>query len=122
MNTENLEHNMNLEAEEDITSAKEDDSDEEVKFGRHKVGKRNLTQLDNIALASIRYGVDDRPTAAIVSATLVDFGVITKDDQQMVTDQFKIRRAKERVMSMQQEAGEKKNLKEKIQYIFFDGR
>ena len=88
VNTENLEYNMTLEAEEDLTSPKEDESDEEVKFGRHKVGKRNLTQLDNIALASIRYGVDDRPTAAIVSATLVDFGVITKDDQQIGNTPF----------------------------------
>ena len=40
--------------------------------------KRNLTKLPNLASVCDRYGVSNYAAAAIASATLLDYGIITK--------------------------------------------
>ena len=84
--------------------------------------KYNMTKIPNIALASIRYGVEDRPTAAIVTATLQDYALITKEDCSQVVDPSKIRRWKQKVMKEKQCSDEEKNKEDIVNCIFFDGR
>ena len=84
--------------------------------------KNNMTKIPNIALASVRYGVEDRPTAAIVTATLQDYGIITEEDCSQVVDPSKIRRWKTKVMVEHQCSGEIENQEDKVMCLFFDGR
>ena len=84
--------------------------------------KYNTLEIPNIAMQSIRYGVSLRATAAIATSAFIDAGLITKDDQSLVIDHSKVKRAQEKIMlSLDQEFDEfcKKG---GIECIFFDGR
>ena len=57
---------------------------------------RNYHDLSHVAREAMRWpGASDRMVASIVTATLIDYGIVTEADQTNVADQFKIRRAKE---------------------------
>ena len=60
--------------------------------------KKNYDEIPNIALASVRYGIGLRPTAAIATAALIDAGIITEDDTSKVIDKNKVKRAQEKLM------------------------
>lgn len=55
---------------------------------------RNFLQLTNLPSVLDRYKISDRVGAAIASATLLDVGIINKEDQSKIIDQSKIRRAR----------------------------
>ena len=57
----------------------------------------NTKEIRNVALASIRYGISSRATAAITTAAWVDGGLITKDDTKLVVDHNKVVRAQDRL-------------------------
>lgn len=59
-------------------------------------GKHNNVKLHEVAIVADRYGVSDRATAALVSATLVDFKIVTPENQSQVVDRNKIRRHRKR--------------------------
>ena len=63
--------------------------------------QKNYDEIPNIALASVRYGIGLRPTAAIPTATLIDAGIITEDNTSKVTskviDKNKVKRAQEKL-------------------------
>ena len=42
--------------------------------------KRNMTNIRNVVMASIRFGVSANATAAVANATLLDHGIINKED------------------------------------------
>ncbi|KAI6651413.1 hypothetical protein LOD99_5220 [Oopsacas minuta] len=71
-------------------------------------------------MAADRYGVSNRATAAIVTATLIDFGLITPEDQNIVTDKNKVARARQKYRNQIQH----KEMVEVIDVtgIYFDGR
>ena len=71
-------------------------------------------------MAADRYGVSNRATAAIATATLIDFGLITPEDQNLVTDENKVARARQKYRSQLQS----KELVEinAVTSIYFDGR
>ena len=75
-----------------------------------------------MALASIRYGIGSRPTAAITTAAWIDAGLITENDTKLVVDHHKVVRAQEKVMSQLNEEFEKMTQSESISCILFDGR
>ena len=79
--------------------------------------KRNLPSL---ARACDRVGVSDRAAAAIVSAVLQDFGLISTEDLQDVVDKNKIRRARHRKRKILQ--GMDTNTDEALHSLYFDGR
>ena len=83
---------------------------------------RNYDSIRNTAIASIRYGVGLRPTAAIATAALVDAGLITKDNTIKIIDKNKGKRAKEKVMSEMEEEFLSSLKKKGVSCIFFDGR
>ena len=60
---------------------------------------RNMQDLSHVAREAMRWpGASDRMVASIVTATLVDFGVVTEEDKTKIVDQHKIRRAKDKLM------------------------
>jgi len=76
--------------------------------------KQNLNPpLTNIALQADGFGLSDRATAAIVSATLVDFGFTNCGP----IDRSKIRRERKKFRESLQQ-----NLSEKHLGLYFDGR
>uniref|UniRef100_UPI00358F4F97 uncharacterized protein n=1 Tax=Myxine glutinosa TaxID=7769 RepID=UPI00358F4F97 len=61
--------------------------------------QKNYDEIPNIALASVRYGIGLRPTAAIATAALIDAGIITEDNTSKVIDKNKVNRAQEKLMT-----------------------
>ncbi|KAL3065619.1 hypothetical protein OYC64_015720 [Pagothenia borchgrevinki] len=55
--------------------------------------QKNYDDIPNIALASVRYGIGLRPTAALIGA-----GIITEDNTSKVIDKNKVKRAQEKLM------------------------
>ncbi|KAK1886299.1 3-deoxy-D-manno-octulosonic acid kinase [Dissostichus eleginoides] len=77
----------------------------------------------NYALASVRYGIGLRPTAAIATAALIDAGIITEDNTSKVIDKNKVKRAQEKLMrELGEEFEEKCREMGGISCILFDGR
>lgn len=54
---------------------------------------RNMIPIPTIAIQADRYGVSNRAAAAIITPALVDYGIITSDDQNNVIDHHKYWRA-----------------------------
>jgi hypothetical protein len=79
--------------------------------------KRDLPAL---ARACDRVGVSDRAAAAIASAVLEDFGMISPEDSQNVVDKNKIRRARQRKRRILQEVAVSND--EQLRSLYFDGR
>ena len=53
--------------------------------------------LPNLAMQADRFGVSDRAAAALATATLIDVGMIKKDDDRLVIDRSKVRRERQKV-------------------------
>ena len=110
----------------DDTTVEEDETEEAgpSSVSEHEIppstSSRNNMRIDNIALASIRYGVSATATAAIATAALQDARVITTEDTSRVIDRSKVARAKSRMMKETQlETATSEN---DIPCVFFDGR
>lgn len=110
----------------DDTTVEEDETEEAgpSSVSEHEIppstSSRNNMRIDNIALASIRYGVSATATAAIATAALQDARVITTEDTSRVIDRSKVARAKSRMMKETQlETATSEN---DILCVFFDGR
>ena len=70
----------------------------------------------------MRRGVSDRTTAALVTAALIDFGIITADDHSSVVDRQKIRREKEKFRKNINEEEEERISDDVIEGMYFDGK
>lgn len=78
----------------------------------------NRVELNEVSKAADRYSISDRAAAAIATATLIDFGMITSNDTHLIIDRNKIRRSREKVRTNQMQ-----NLSfDGIQALYFDGR
>ena len=82
--------------------------------------KRNLTKLPTLASVCDRYGVSNCANAAIASATLFDYAIITKVDKSQIIGPQKLGDERRRCREERQEA-ELANLKEFIS-LYFDGK
>ena len=82
--------------------------------------KRNLTKLPTLASVCDRYDVSNYAGAAIVSATLVDYAIITKVDESQVIGPQKLGEERRRCREERREA-ELANLK-KLTSLYFDGK
>ena len=102
----------------DEVSSSSTSSGEEYHSRYDKHTTRNTRNIDNIAKASIRYGVSTRATAAIATAAWIDAGIITTDQQDLVIDHNRLQRAKDRLQKKETSA----EIDDNIQCIFFDGR
>ena len=81
---------------------------------------RNLTKLLTLASVCNRYGVSNYAGAAIASAMLVDYAIITKVDNSQVIGPQKLRDERRQCREESQEA-ELANLKE-LTSLYFDGK
>ena len=70
----------------------------------------------------MRRDVSDRAVAAIVTATLIDFGIITSEDKSAVVDRQRIRREKEKVRKEVNQREESRINDDVIEGIYFDGK
>lgn len=78
----------------------------------------NMVELNEVSKAADRYSISDRAAAAIATATLIDFGLISANDNQLIIDRNKIRRSREKIRTRQMQ-----NLSfDGIQALYFDGR
>ena len=57
----------------------------------------NSKNLDNLAVICDRYKVSDRAGAAIANAVLQNYDVITSEDNDLVIDKNKLRRARDSI-------------------------
>jgi len=81
---------------------------------------RNTTPIPTIAMESERYGVSNRAAAAIGTAVLVDYGVISAADKTNIIDPKKIWRAREQLRKSLRKTAEEEQ--EEIIAVFFDGK
>ena len=88
----------------------------------HKSHTRNTKKIRNIAMASVRFGVSANATAAIANAALLDFDLISSDNNNLVIDAMKVQRAKDKLHTELQEKSAIKYREEPIICILFDGR
>lgn len=78
----------------------------------------NTVKLHEVAIIADRYNISDRAAAAIATATLIDFGIISKDDTRLAVDKSKVRRYRKKVRDTQVD-----NVSfEGLEGLYFDGR
>jgi hypothetical protein len=83
--------------------------------------KQMRRTLPKLAKICDRFGSTSRAGAAIATAVLEDFGIVTKDDRSNVIDQYKLRR--ERAASRTRSLSVQRNdIIPDIQTLYFDGR
>ena len=81
---------------------------------------QNRMRLPTLAMACERFQVSDRAGAAIASAVLVNYGVITADQRENVIDKNKLRAAITRLRKETKK--DEENKFEQVKGIGFDGR
>jgi len=79
---------------------------------------RNNTELTQLAKVCERYGVSNTAAAAIATATLMDYGIVTENDKSQVIDSKKVWRSREKIRNKLRSSLTNINLKG----IFFDGK
>ena len=77
-----------------------------------------MRDLPHVAEACFRTGISDRDAALLVNAALIDYKVITPENEEDVVVKTKIRREKEKVVKKI----EKDSSREKLKSLYFDGR
>lgn len=79
--------------------------------------KSNSLEFNTVALVSDRYGLSHTATAAVVSSTLQDIGLLNSTNKELVVDRCKIKRARQ---SLRKKL--KYPQKKTVSALFFDGR
>lgn len=80
--------------------------------------EKNMTPIPTVALQADRYGISNAAAAAISTATLVDYAIISPDDKNNIIDPNKVYRARKMLRCKLKEA----TVDEDTVAIFFDGR
>ena len=73
-------------------------------------------------MAFIRFGVSANATAAVANTTLLDHGIINKEDTTRVFDSMKVQRAMDPLQTELQEEAAIRYQEKSIICILFDGR
>ena len=81
---------------------------------------RNIVSIPTVALEADRFNVSNRATAAICTATLIDYGIVSPDDVTNVVDKQKVWRARQQIRNQLKESTS--NEEDKIIGLFFDGK
>ena len=97
----------------------DDDDDVDDWTDAFQQQNRNMVPIPTIALEADRYGVSNRAAAAISTATLVDYGIISLEDQINIVDPHKVWRA--RLQLRRAIRATPINNEEEIMAIVFDG-
>ena len=75
------------------------DPAETEEFETQIVNERNYTDLTNLDVAAIRFEVSDAAAAAIATASLIDYGIVTQNKMSQIITEYKIFCEKTRVAS-----------------------
>ena len=111
-------------SDDDIDS--DDDSDPEYvpciefTFNGQKMSSRNMVSLRAIAIIADKYEMSDREVACLVTATLVDFGLVSEEHCHLVVDRMKVRRAREKLR--EESKGERNDNAKTITAFLADGK
>ena len=84
--------------------------------------KYNTMDIPTVALASMRHHTGMRETAEIATAALIDAGVVTEDDTNLVIDHSKVKRAQERLAKELESKFDEKIKRDGVDCLLFDGR
>ena len=84
--------------------------------------ERNMTKLPTVARECDRYGVSNTAGAAIATAALVDYGIITASNSTAVIDRCKLRRERERLRTNLFKACSRSMSASGPLSLYFDGR
>ena len=95
-----------------------DSSEEQISEEEDRA--QNRTALANLARACDRYNISDRAGAAVASAALKDFGLISSDDKTNVIDRHKLRRERDRYRQAIRQ--DEESLFAQVESIYVDGR
>ena len=80
----------------------EDENESDTEFvseTRIRSKDQNRTNFPKVAAVSMQYGVSNRATAAIVTAAMVDLGLVTEEDTSMIIDHHKVAREMKKLMT-----------------------
>lgn len=108
-----------------VQRASESESDDDIPLAalqakiRYQRQRRNSRKLPTLARACDRHGVSDRAAAAIASAVLEDFGILSKEDCFNVIDRNKVRRSRQTKRTAAQKIGHEGEF---LRSLYFDGR
>ena len=83
---------------------------------------KNLTEIPTVARECDRYNVSNAAGAAIATATLIDYGLISPDDTTLIIDRCKLRRQRERLRTNLCEDAMQSLSERGPLALFFDGR
>jgi hypothetical protein len=78
--------------------------------------------LPNLVKEADRFGISDRATAALATAVLVDFGIVTNENRSNVIDKNKIRRERNKMREKLKNKSKKSDTMNEITSVYFDGR
>ena len=84
--------------------------------------KQNRLHFPLTIKAGVRFGCTSRGLAAITTSTLVDLGIVTKNDPHLRVDKSKVEREKERVIKQLVEEASEDLKVNKVDCILFDGK
>ena len=84
--------------------------------------KQNRLHFPLTIKAGVRFGCTSRGLAAITTSTLVDLGIVTKNDPHLIVDKSKVEREKERVIKQLVEEASEDLKVNKVDCILFDGK
>jgi len=72
-------------------SSRSGDDDSEIELSEY----RNLTPIPTVASEADSYGITNRAEAAISTAALIDYGIITSDYNMIITDHHNVWRTRQ---------------------------
>ena len=98
------------------------DSDDKYKSESESESSRNMMQFPTVARECDRYNVSDTAGAAIATATLIDYGIIKKQERSSIIDRCKLRRQRQLLRARLSEEAKTSLLEVSPKSIFFDGR
>ena len=84
------------------------------------LGTQNRHRWKNAALACDRYGLSDRAGASVITATLIDCGCVTPEDQSKVVSHKKLHH--ERHLARQEQQQRELQGRENVISYYFDGK
>lgn len=94
---------------------------QKLKISTSSTHNQNRIEFKETALTSQRYNISNRATAALVTSSLIDVGLITKNETKLITDKNKIVREKRKTQTVLKKLAETCGNNE-YQGIYFDGR
>ena len=105
---------------ESTSSSEREETEETNDDWRALEVQRNTKPIPTVALEAERFGVSNRGAAAIATAALIDYGVVSVSDKTNIIDPKKIWRAREHLRERLKKTAEENE--EEIVAVFFDGR